>query len=530
MVTLAQVLDSLGPAVLRPLAAPGGLDTTVSSLAIYDPDDPAPLGDGTLVLGIGLRPDRDLRRVMERLAAQGAVLAVKVAADDEPALAADAQRLHITVLAVAPGAAWVQLVALLRSVMESVPQGRGDERLGGAAAGDLFAVANAVAALIDAPVTIEDAQSRVLAYSGRQDEADQARMLTILGRQIPDAYYRRFQRDGVYRRLASSREPLYLDSLGPDVLPRVAVGVTAGDEVLGSVWAAVHSKPGDVQMREFAEAATFVAIHLLRHRLAVDVQRSLHTDLVAVVINGGALAADAASRLGLVGDGFRVVAVTLQADAADQSREVALLRAWDTLSMQLSVVHRRAVSGLVQGVIYAVLPVPRDPAESCRIAEQAASAFLSRIPQQRRDQLLVAIGGHAEDLVALPQSRRDADRVLRVLAGRTPAHHSIGAIDSLRLQVLLLRVAEIADEESITASGPLAALVEHDRRNRTHHVATLRGYLESFGDVLAAAQSAGLHHNTYRYRLQKLRDMPGIDLGDADQRLALMLQLRLLDL
>jgi sugar diacid utilization regulator len=209
---------------------------------------------------------------------------------------------------------------------------------------------------------------------------------------------------------------------------------------------------------------------------------------------------------------------------------VALLRAWDTLSMQLSVVHRRAVSGLVQGVIYAVLPVPRDAAESCRIAEQAAAAFVSRIPQQRRDQLVVAIGGHAPDLLALPESRRDADRVLRVLAGRDGAETNIGAIDSLRLQVLLLRLAEIADEESITASGPLAALVEHDRRNRTHHVATLRAYLESFGDVLAAAQSAGLHHNTYRYRLQKLRDMPGIDLGDADQRLALMLQLRLLDL
>jgi sugar diacid utilization regulator len=313
------------------------------------------------------------------------------------------------------------------------------------------------------------------------------------------------------------------------VLPRVAVGVTAGDEVLGSVWAAVRTRPDEVQMREFAEAATFVAIHLLRHRLAVDVQRSLHTDLVAVVINGGALAADAASRLGLVGDGFRVVAVTLRGDVAE-GREVALLRAWDTLSMQLSVVHRRAVSGLVQGVIYAVLPVPGDPAESCRIAEQAAAAFLSRIPQQRRDQLLVAIGGHAEDLAALPQSRRDADRVLRVLAGRASAQaRCIGAIDSLRLQVLLLRVAEIADEESITVSGPLAALVEHDRRNRTHHVATLRAYLESFGDVLAAAQSAGLHHNTYRYRLQKLRDMPGIDLGDPDQRLALMLQLRLLD-
>jgi DNA-binding PucR family transcriptional regulator len=66
----------------------------------------------------------------------------------------------------------------------------GPETLGGLPSGDLFAVANAVAALIDAPVTIEDRSSRVLAFSGRQDEADRSRVETILGRQVPERYSR----------------------------------------------------------------------------------------------------------------------------------------------------------------------------------------------------------------------------------------------------------------------------------------------------------------------------------------------------
>jgi sugar diacid utilization regulator len=313
------------------------------------------------------------------------------------------------------------------------------------------------------------------------------------------------------------------------VLPRVAVGVSAGDEVLGSVWAAVRSRPSDQQMRDFAEASSFVAVHLLRHRLAVDVQRGLHTDLVSVVINGGSLAADAASRLGLGGESFRVVAVAMRPEATVEN-ERSLMRAWDTLSLHLSVMQRRAVSGLVQGVIYAVLPTPSDGAESRRVAEQAAAGFLARIPQQRGEQLVVAVGGHASDLVALPQSRRDADRVLRVLGNPAFAATGVGLIDDLRMQVTLLRLAELADEESIADRGPLADLVDRDRVHRTHHVATLRAYLESFGDVLAAAQSIGVHHNTYRYRLQKLRQLPGIDLDDSDQRLVLLLQLRLLDI
>jgi sugar diacid utilization regulator len=206
-----------------------------------------------------------------------------------------------------------------------------------------------------------------------------------------------------------------------------------------------------------------------------------------------------------------------------------LLRAWDTLSLQLSVVHRRAVSALVQGVIYAVLPAPADAAQSRRAAEQMAAAFLGRVPAQRRAQLLVAIGGHAADCFALPDSRRDADRVVRVLGSRPAGDSAVGVIDDLRLHVLLLRLGELADEEAITDSGPLAQLVALDHASRTHHVATLRAWLEAFGDVLAAARALGVHHNTYRYRLQKLRELPFIDLDDPDQRLALLLQLRLLD-
>jgi hypothetical protein len=65
-------------------------------------------------------------------------------------------------------------------------------------------VANAVAALIDAPVTIEDRSSRVLAFSGRQDEADQSRAETILGRQVPERYSQLLTGLGVFRELYRS--------------------------------------------------------------------------------------------------------------------------------------------------------------------------------------------------------------------------------------------------------------------------------------------------------------------------------------
>ena len=524
-VRLDRLLTTLGPGVLLLLAAPGGVEVPVGSLMIHDPTDPLAIPHGALVLGVGLAPGRELDQLMQRVAAEGATLLVKALPAQHAQLAHDAERLGLTLVGVAHGADWMQIASLLRSAMNEDAVSRRGEELGGVAAGDLFAVANAVAALIDAPVTIEDPQSRVIAYSARQDEADEARMVTILGRQVPDAFTRDFRNSGLFRRLYRDGRPIYLDDIAPGVLPRLAVAVKAGDEVLGSLWAAVRSKPSEERIADFARAANFVAIHLLRHRVSADVQRGLITELLAVVLGGGPLAADAASRLGLRGDAFRVVAVGMrQGDAVDN--QLALSRLWDTLSLHLSAIHRRAVSAVNEGVVYAVVPAPADAEDSRRVAREAVEGFVARAPAAMAAQVAVGIGGHAESLEEIPKSRRDADRVLRVLRKSDAAALRPADVEEMHMQLLLDRLAEVAADEPISPTGPLRLLVERDRTHNTQLVESLRAYLDAFGDVAAAAARLGIHHNTLRYRLQKLREIPSLDLDDPEQRLALQLQLR----
>ena len=526
--TLARVLERLGPGVLQVLAAPGGVDVPVGGIAIHDATDPPVISRGTLLLGVGLAPGRELAQVMQHAAAEGAVLLVKAEPAQAAALAEDAQRLGATLVSVAHGAAWMQIAALLHSAINDSAVSRRGEEWGGVAAGDLFAVANAVAAVIDAPVTIEDPQSRVIAYSARQDEADAARMVTILGRQVPDEFTRAFQAGGTFRRLYSQGTPIYLDDIAPGVLPRLAVAVRAGDELLGSVWAAVREKPTQERIDDFARAASFVAIHLLRHRVTADMQRGLQTELTSLVLGGGTLAADAAARLGLAGDAFRVLAVAMrEGDAVDN--ELALARVWDTLSLHLSVIHRRSVSAVIEGVVYAVIPVAADADGSRRTARQAAEGFLARLPASLRRAVIVAAGGHAHALADIPGSRRDADRVLRVLRRIDPRGETApppADIEEMHMQVLLDRLGDIAADEPISPLGPLRLLLERDARQNTQLVETLRAYLDAFGDVAVAADKLAIHHNTLRYRLQRLREIPGLDLADPEQRLALQLQLR----
>jgi len=58
-------------------------------------------------------------------------------------------------------------------------------------------------------------------------------------------------------------------------------------------------------------------------------------------------------------------------------------------------------------------------------------------------------------------------------------------------------------------------------------VATLRAYLDAFGDITEAARRVSVHPNTFRYRIRRLVELFEVDLANPEERLVIELQLRL---
>ena len=81
--------------------------------------------------------------------------------------------------------------------------------------------------------------------------------------------------------------------------------------------------------------------------------------------------------------------------------------------------------------------------------------------------------------------------MLRVLA-QTPNLGPVASIDDLRSQAVLLELQDFARHNTSVLEGRLQTLVEEDKRRGSAYVATLRAYLEHFGDIPAAAASASL--------------------------------------
>jgi DNA-binding PucR family transcriptional regulator len=438
----------------------------------------------------------------------------------------------VALLGLTRGASWTQLAALLRSLLAEGDVGdAGPETLGGMPSGDLFALANAIAALLDAPVTIEDRSSRVLAFSGRQDEADESRVETILGRQVPERYSRLLTERGVFRDLYRNDRPVYVEpGLDGFSVPRVAVAVRAGDEVLGSIWAAVREPLSKDRSQALYDAAKLVALHMLRIRAGADVQRRLRTDLVSTALHGGVDAREALNRLGLADQPVIVLALAMpdspdaeRSISADASLATERQRLSDGLAMHLSAVHPRCAAALIGDVTYGLVPVPRN-GDGEQSAVRIASDFLDRVGDRVR--AVIAIGSVAHSAVGLADARASADRALRVLRASNGTGHRVGRLADVQVEALVFELRDLVAARGDRPTGPVARLFAYDERHNTNLVETLRAWLDAFGDVAAASAAVYVHPNTFRYRLRRLAKVGGIDLADPEARFAAMLQLR----
>ncbi len=208
--------------------APRGLDMPVSSVALVDADD-VRLG---LAVGAGLGrsvlPARGVRRRRPSTGsnstpARPAAIFVK---EPTPTAVARAVALGTAVVAVDPRARWEHLYRLVNHAFEHHGDRTDPRRDSGT---DLFGLAQSIADRTRGMVCIEDADSRMLAYSASSDEADELRRLTILGRAGPPEHLEWIGQWGIFDALRAGAEVVRVDErpeLG--LRPRLAVGVHLG--------------------------------------------------------------------------------------------------------------------------------------------------------------------------------------------------------------------------------------------------------------------------------------------------------------
>jgi DNA-binding PucR family transcriptional regulator len=510
-VGLGQLVLALDATLVRLVEAPRGLDRPVRSAALIDADDvrlglsvSAGSADVFFLLGIS---DADATGWLDRqIAAHGPPAAI-FAKEPSDAVVARAVAAGTAVVAVDPKARWERLYRLVNHVFEHRRDSVTDSGT------DLFALAQSIADRIHGMVSIEDAQSHVLAYSASNDEADELRRLSILGRGGPPEHLRWIAQWGIFDRLRAGADVVAVDErpeLG--LRPRLAIGIhrqgTPGFD--GTIWVQQGSRPLADDADEVLRGAAVLAARIMT-RLAA--RPSAH--LLAVQQLLGLADADQtdvttlARELGVPLDG-RAAVIGFVAGGAHA-------RMADVLALTASAFRPDAQVAANGPRVYVVLPDSGRTAAVVSWIRGTIGALRTELGLDLRAVIAAPVAGLAD----VAGARRDIDRVFDS-AARHPVFGQVTTLAEARTTVLL--------DEIVTLVAAEPRLVDpRVRRLRDAEpvlAETLRAYLDSFGDVAAAAATLHVHPNTVRYRVRRLEQVLSTSLSDPDVRLLLSLSLR----
>jgi sugar diacid utilization regulator len=126
----------------------------------------------------------------------------------------------------------------------------------------------------------------------------------------------------------------------------------------------------------------------------------------------------------------------------------------------------------------------------------------------------IGIGGRCQDVAGFPRSHREAQLALRIQKA-VGKNEKVTVFDELGVYQVLASEADASAMESF-ARDWLGSLLSYDAIHGTQLVSTLSEFLDCGGNYDAAATTLAVHRSTLKYRLKRIREVSGHNLGIPD--------------
>ncbi|MHC1559095.1 helix-turn-helix domain-containing protein [Actinomycetospora sp. C-140] len=378
--------------------------------------------------------------------------------------------------------------------------------------GGLSALARRVATQLDCQVAIYDAGGGLLAGHG--------------GDALPGCLPARYGRGRALRRAAglppaARLQPVYADGDEVGCVCLLPAGEEpAGEEMLDAV---------------VGQVAMACSLSLLRERAASRARHEALSEVLWDLVQGPPehrVAARArAQQMGVsLGPRLRVLHGHLE-----NVEELAVEHGWDTSRtgrLRRDVVRalrdredgpRLALVGLRGDLVVAVAD-GLDSGAAKQLVAQIVDSARGEAPDLRSSW---GVSRAHDDVDALPAAFNEAQTALsashRLGGGTVSLYEELGVVR------LLLGSGSDPDLQTFIddVTGPLVA---YDRENDGALVRTLRAFFDADCSQRVAAEKLFVHHKTLRYRLERIKQLTGLDLARHDDRMRADVALRLLQL
>lgn len=378
----------------------------------------------------------------------------------------------------------------------------------------LDAIVGALATLIGGPALVFDGRGDLQAVRTFRRELDDE-VVAALGEEL--------------RERARRGEGLGFVPGHPELSPRalaLPVGGGEGPEpALPQAWLVAAKDSGgmaEIDRLILHQAVTVVALELLRRRVADTTERRLAGDVLSTVISGELEGGELVRRLEPFGLGGRVTALVLTPGerTSHEACEAAIIEA----------LQREAVSGLVAPEgrhVVALLPGFLDE-ELFELAERAATHAGDTLGTRP------AVGaGRAVPAGRTREAYHEARCALEARElgtdtngnGTPMVREGVATYRDLGSFQLLLSLQD-SDALALFCESLLGPIEPGEGHYGGELMRSLEAFIECNGHWEAAARRLYCHRHTLRYRIRKVEELTGRDLGSARDRIEFWLALR----
>jgi sugar diacid utilization regulator len=312
-----------------------------------------------------------------------------------------------------------------------------------------------------------------------------------------------------------------------------ADGVTSlplrvADAIVGSLHMRARAEPSPVVQRLLV---TMIASEVQRVRAPDVASESAAADFLSAALGREPLPREEllarARELSLdLADGASVIVARAHPQAPTEegwrarARSVAERGARAVIGKSIAALSERDGAAGVE--ILLLLPGGEEP-----VAARAAEAVLREMDSALSGYTF-ALGRSriAEDPAELPRAAGEALLAANVAEGGTPEGALLAFEQTGAYRLLLSTMTENPGELRRFYAETVEPLVAYDEQYETELLQTLETFLEADGNVAGTAQRLFTHRHTVYYRLERVRELTGLDVSSSDGREKLSLGLK----
>lgn len=382
-------------------------------------------------------------------------------------------------------------------------------------------IAEAAAEVLGAPVAVLDEYLDVLGVSGLTEAREEVLRDAVEDARShgPASLVNPFIEAGV-----KGAHVLRLSSPGVDDLPGVLVAWGDGPS------------PGDPALGALADA---LLVERRREDTRVDTEARLRGELIEELLAGEVVSRESlvrrARHLGAdLSSGAVALVGTLQ-DPHEEGRVITdprLIRRFMQQTRGVLELHwPKALVDWHDGLLVVLLPARAEGEDDAQGPEELARTLARRLlaatgPTVPGLTLTLALSRQQDDPERLGSAIDEAQLALSI-GERLGRSGEVVTFEETGTYKLLFQVfADRPEELESFYEQTMAPLVRYDEQYQTELVGTVATYLDLDCNLAGTAQTLYTHRHTIRYRLDRIAELAGLDIGKTDDREKLSLGLK----